>query len=100
VACIGVNCDYTGSARNPPESFRGDVAETMRSHDANLVTVISSVPSIELFDQLGLGAVPAVYVFDREGNQVKRFDNDNADAEFTYEKDVVPFVETLLGAAE
>jgi thiol-disulfide isomerase/thioredoxin len=100
VVCIGFNADYTGSQKAPPESFREPVAKMMKSHDADLLTVISNVPSIELFDSLELGAVPAVYVFDQAGNQARRFDNDNAESEFTYEKDVVPFVETLLGDGE
>lgn len=100
VVCIGFNADYTGSQKAPPESFRQPVATTMQSHDANFVTVVSNVPSIELFDSLELGAVPAVYVFDQAGNQVRRFDNDNAESEFTYEKDVVPFAETLLAEGQ
>ncbi|HUG92375.1 MAG TPA: TlpA disulfide reductase family protein, partial [Planctomycetaceae bacterium] len=96
VACLGVNLDYYGSSKEPPESFRDGVRDTLKEHDADFVNVISNVPATELVDRLGFAAVPAVFVFDREGNQVKRFDNDNAGDEFTYEKDVVPFVESLL----
>ena len=45
-----------------------------------------------------LASIPAVYVFGPDGKIAKRFDNDNAKKgeDFTYAKDIVPFVEKLL----
>jgi hypothetical protein len=54
------------------------------------------VADTELWDQIDLSSVPAVYVFDQTGKEIKRFDNDNAETEFTYENDVTPLVESLL----
>jgi thiol-disulfide isomerase/thioredoxin len=96
VAGIAFNMDYTGLKKEPPESFTDEVAQTVGKYEAGIINVVSSVPDQELWEQIELSAVPAVYVFDQQGNEVKRFDNDNADTEFTYAKDVVPLVEKLL----
>jgi hypothetical protein len=44
-----------------------------------------------------LASIPAVLVFDGEGNLTKVFVDAGESAGFTYEKDVVPFVEKLIG---
>jgi thiol-disulfide isomerase/thioredoxin len=93
VTGIAFNMDYTGNKKNPPESFQDDVAETLGKYEADWIGVVCTVPDTDVWDQLGLNSVPAVFVFDQSGQQVKRF---NAESEFTYEKDVAPLVESLL----
>jgi thiol-disulfide isomerase/thioredoxin len=43
-------------------------------------------------------AVPAVFVFDRKGRRVAKFDNEDTDKPepFTYQKDIEPLVEKLV----
>ncbi|MBW3543770.1 MAG: TlpA family protein disulfide reductase [Planctomycetes bacterium] len=98
VVAIGFNTNYQGIKSEPPESFRETVRTFVESKRADFPNVLSSVPDLELYDKLGIGGPPVVYVFDREGRQAKRFDNEQGGEEFTYEKDIVPFVEALISS--
>jgi thiol-disulfide isomerase/thioredoxin len=100
VACISVSVDYTGAEEETPESLREKIAAFLDKRNATFQNVICSDPDLELYDRIDLGAVPAVYVFDREGELKKRFDNDHqeyGDEGFTYAQHIVPLVEQLVG---
>jgi thiol-disulfide isomerase/thioredoxin len=98
IACISFNTDYTGAKDEPPESFRKNVLAFLTAQKARLFNVLSSDPNEEFFDKIRLGGPPAVFVYDRGGKLVKRFDNSQVPKvpEFTYKYDVIPFVERLL----
>lgn len=98
VACISYSLDYSGRASRPPETYRDEVLQFLREQGATFDNILGTEPSdVVLIEKLELAAPPAVYVYDREGNLRKRFDNeDPAGEEFTYEGDVIPFVEQLL----
>lgn len=101
VACISMNLNYAGIKDEPPESFRDEVLAFLSKQNAHLQNVISKDPDADLFEKLDLASIPAVYVYDRKGKLVKRFDNDNIQSpsdEFTYEKDIIPLVKKLLSA--
>ncbi len=75
--------------------------EFLSKHQAiGLLNVISSDPSEDLYNKIHLGGPPAVFVYDQSGKLAKRFDNSQAPKtpEFTYQRDVVPFVEKLSAA--
>jgi thiol-disulfide isomerase/thioredoxin len=98
VACISFNTDYTGAKDEPPESFRDKVLAFLTTQKAHFFNVLSRDPNEEFFDKIRLGGPPAVFVYDRQGKLVKRFDNSQVPKtpEFTYKADVVPLVERLL----
>jgi len=98
VTCLSFNTDYTGAKDESPESLRGRVIKFLQSRQAQIVNVISSDPSDDFFTKIHLGGPPAVFVYDRGGKLVKRFDNSKVPKvpEFTYKNDVVPLVEKLL----
>ncbi|MEO1996356.1 MAG: TlpA disulfide reductase family protein [Planctomycetaceae bacterium] len=98
VVCISFNCDYLGIVGKPPESYRGRALKFLTKQRASFLNILSSTPSDELFDQIDLGSIPAIYVFDTSGRLAHRFDNDDRDNgdEFTYKAHVVPLVEKLL----
>lgn len=98
IGCISFNTDYTGAKDEPPESFRKNVLAFLTAQKAHFLNVLSSDPNEEFFDKIRLGGPPAVFVYDREGKLVKRFDNSQAPKvpEFTYKSDVNPLVERLL----
>ncbi len=99
VACVSVNCDYLGIQGEPPESDRDRVLEFLREKGATFDNVLSSVASDELFEKLEFASIPVVYVYGKDGTLKKRFDNEEGlygDEGFTYQKDVIPFVEGLL----
>ena len=102
VACISFNTDYTGAKDEPPESFRKNVLAFLTTQQAHLFNVLSSDPNEEFFDKIRLGGPPAVFVYDRQGKLVKRFDNSQVPKvpEFTYKHDVIPLVERLLSQTD
>jgi len=98
VVCISFNTDFSGAKDEPPESFRKRVQEFLTARKARLFNVLSSDPSEEFYTKIRLGGPPAVFVYDRQGKLVKRFDNSQVPKtpELTYKNDVVPLVERLL----
>lgn len=98
VRCFSFNTDYSGAKDEPAESFRPQVLKFLTKQKADLINVISSDPSEEFYSKIKLGGPPAVFVYNREGNLAKRFDSSSGSTsgEFTYKKDVAPFVEKLL----
>jgi thiol-disulfide isomerase/thioredoxin len=101
VRCISFDTDYSGAAREPPESFRRPVLQFLSKRAANvLLNVISSDVSEDFYNKIHLGGPPAVFVYDQSGKLVKRFDNSQVPKtpEFTYQRDVVPLVKQLLAA--
>ncbi len=98
VVCIGVNCDYAGVRRKPPEFYRERVTKILNDKAAKIVNVMCTQPADELFVELKIDSIPAVFVYDRDGRLASTFDNrTNKNAEFTYPGDVLPAVERLVG---
>lgn len=98
LACLSASCDYAGIKSKPPESYRDRVLEFLTKQNATFQNVLLNVESDALFASIDLASIPAVIVFGPDGKIVKRFDNDDPTGagDFTYTKDVVPFVEGLL----
>ncbi len=75
--------------------------EFLSKRGANeLLNVISSDQNEDFYNKIHLGGPPAVFVYDRNGKLVHRFDNSQVPKtpELTYQHDVVPLVEKLLAA--
>ena len=98
LVCMSASCDFAGIKGMPPESYKDQVLEFLTKQEAKFPNVLLSDESDALFEKLDLASNPAVYVFGRDSQIAKRFDNDNAKKgeDFTYEKDIVPFVEKLI----
>jgi hypothetical protein len=97
VICMSLSCDYAGIKSKPPEFYRERVENFLLKQGAEFENLLSSVPSEDLFEKMGLSSIPAVYVYGRDGKLVKRFDNEEAKTEednFTY-ADVTKLVEQL-----
>jgi thiol-disulfide isomerase/thioredoxin len=98
LACLSLACDYSGVKDKPPEYYKERILKFLTKQGATFQNLIATVPSDELYDQMQLTSIPAVYVFGRDGKLAKRFDNEKAENEednFTY-KDVTKLVEELL----
>ena len=98
LVCVSVSCDFVGIKGKPPESYQDRVLDFLMKQEATFPNVLLNVEPDVLFEKLDLASNPAVFVFGRDGELAKRFDNDHAKKgeDFTYEKDVLPFVEKLL----
>ena len=99
VVCVSVNLNYEGLPDRSPASYREPVHAFLVKQGAAFENVICTDPSDELFARLELASIPAVMVFDREGQLAKRFDNDTqeyGEKGFKYPDHVVPLVERLI----
>ncbi len=97
VACISYSTDYSGRASMPPDAYRKKVLLYLVEQGATFDNILGTDDPDELHRRLDLAAIPAVYVYDRQGNLCRRFDNTDPDSdEFTYEADVIPLVQELL----
>jgi thiol-disulfide isomerase/thioredoxin len=98
VVCMSVSVDYDGIPNKPPEAYRERVLKFLTKKNATLENILLNTPADDWYTDVDLAAIPAVFVFGRDGKLVKRFDNDNIDPSeegFTYE-DVNGLVEELL----
>lgn len=96
VVAISFDVDYAGIKNKPPAFYRERVLEFLGSQPENKVLHrMCTTAADELFTELKLDTIPAIYVFGRDGAILKRFDNEGV----SYEKQVIPFVGNLVTAA-
>lgn len=88
VACISLSLDYIGLGK--PEDQAPQVLKFLREQGATFDNVLSSDDSDTLLARLKLPSIPAVFIYDRQGQLHKRLEN-----EFSY-RDVEPIVAELL----
>lgn len=87
VACVSLSFDYEGLDK--PEEVKPRVLEFLQSQGATFENLMSNEESDVLYRKFKLGAVPAVFVYGRDGQLRKRFDNEkatNKSEAFTYEQ--------------
>lgn len=87
LACISLSFDYDGIGR--PEDVQEKVRAFLEGEQATFDNVLSTDESDTLYRKFKLVSVPAVFVYDRDGTLVKRFDNEDAATKaeaFTYEQ--------------
>jgi thiol-disulfide isomerase/thioredoxin len=99
VACISVNIDYTGLEDQPPEASQEKVLTFLRQQQATFQNVISSDPDQVVLSTLQVSSIPAVLVYDRQGELRKQFvnqDGEYGDEGFEYQADIIPVVDRLL----
>ncbi len=99
VVCISVSLDFDGVGNDPDQAAIDNVLDFLAKKKAKFTNFILNEDPEKLYEELDLAAIPAVYVFDRQGKQIKRFDNDNdeyGDEGFTYEDHIFPLVGELM----
>ena len=85
VACVSLSFDYEGIGKAEEQSPR--VLDFLREQMATFDNVLSSEESDVLYRKFSLSAVPAVFVYNQQGELAQRFDNEEAKTEaeaFTY----------------
>jgi thiol-disulfide isomerase/thioredoxin len=87
VACISLSFDFEGIGK--PEDVQPDVLNFLKKQQATFDNVLCSEESDTLRKKMQLASIPAVYVYDREGN-AKRFEGEEA------YKEVPALVEKLI----
>lgn len=79
VACISLSFDYEGIGK--PEDVVPAVKDFLVKQGATFDNVVSSDDSETLYKKMKLASVPAVYVFNQQGELAKRFDNEMIEKE-------------------
>jgi thiol-disulfide isomerase/thioredoxin len=97
IVCIGVSLDYDGRRTRPPQHYQSEVDEFLHSVQASFDNYISTTPSDDVYSMVDIPSIPAVLVFDAQGNLVRKFVDGGATAGFSYERDVAPLVSQLAG---
>ncbi|MDB5346455.1 MAG: thiol-disulfide oxidoreductase [Schlesneria sp.] len=103
VVCISFDCDYIGAKNKAVGYYRERVLKQLTSqHAVKLINGMSTTAADELFQQLDIDSIPAVYVYDRTGKLSKRFDNrtpaGDSEEGISYEKQIDPLVADLVKA--
>ena len=96
VRCVAVDLDYDGRKSRPPNYYEERVIAFLESVQASGFPIfISETPSDDVFAATKLISIPAVLIYDENGTLVKSFVDAGPDAGFSYQEDVVPYVEQL-----
>ena len=100
IVCISFNVDYVGIKNKGADYYRPRVEEFLKKENASFTNILCTTESDKVFEALELSSIPAVYVYDAEGKLAQRFDDsmldDGEEEAFTYEKDINPFLKSLL----
>ena len=98
VVAISFDVDYAGIKNKPAEFYRERVLKFLGSQlENNVLHRMCTTPAEDLFNEIKLDSIPAVYVYGRDGIPLKRFDGSNSEGEgVSYIKQVTPFVFNLL----
>lgn len=96
--CVSANIDFDGRRTRPPESYEPKVSEFLEQQKAELRNFLCTTPSDQVYEKLKIPSIPAVLVFDAQGKEVARFVDAGETLGFTYQKDVIPFVEKMLAS--
>lgn len=97
-ACLSVNCDYDGIEGKPPAYYRPGVEEFLKGQEGAdcFEHVLLADPLLDFMDAAKLNSTPAMFLYDRNGKLVRRFENDGSENdEFTIHE-VAGAVQELL----
>lgn len=105
VVCISYDCDFIGAKNKPVAYYRERVLKFLESAGAKtLINTMSTIAADELFVQIDVDSIPAVYVYDQSGKLAKRFDNRTpaspTEEGISYETQIGPLVSDLVKAAQ
>ncbi len=98
VVAISFDIDYAGIKNKPPAYYRERVLKFLGSQsESKVLHRMCDTAAEDLFTEIKLDSIPAVYVYGRDGTLAKRFDGSNSSGEeVSYVKQVIPFVDGLV----
>lgn len=99
VTCLSVNVDYDGRKTKPAETYRPRVQAFLTSTGATFENYLCETPSDEVFSALQVASIPAVLVYDKDGQRVRTFTDSGDDIGFSYADDIAPLVRSLVTPA-
>lgn len=97
VTCIGVSVDYDGRKSRPPESYTEKVGGFLSAFGAEFANYLCNTPSDDVFAAVDLPSIPAVLIYDANGQLIKRFVDAGDTIGFSYDADIIPYVQKIAG---
>jgi len=101
VVCISFSCDYQGIKSKPPQFYQERVLKFLTKQKANFKNLLSTTEADEVYEQMGVNSIPAVFVYGPDGKLSRKFDSESGEGgeeePFTY-KDVTLLVEQLVSS--
>jgi thiol-disulfide isomerase/thioredoxin len=98
VSCIAVSADYEGLEGRSVESYRDRVMNFLRKQNSICTNILLSTDTETLFrEKIQQQSLPAVFVYDQQGQLAGQFPDPRDPGEFTYRDQILPLVEKLLG---
>ncbi len=98
IVCGSVSLDYYGGETEVPADVLASVRKFLEEQNAKIANFISLDGDEATMKKVGVAAIPAVMVFDRDGKLAKVFKNDDGEFGkdgFGYEKDIIPYLDQL-----
>ncbi len=96
VTCLSVNVDYDGRKSKPAETYRSRVTAFLQSSNATFDNFLCETPNEEVYAALKIVSIPAVLIYDANGNLVRTFSDTGEDRGFNYAEQIAPLVRTLV----
>ncbi len=97
LVCISASLDFDGL--NKLDDYKGPVLEFLKAKQATIDNVLFTEEDTVIYEKLKIASIPAVFVYAADGSRAKVFD-ESSGKEFTYEKDINPFVAELVAAVK
>jgi thiol-disulfide isomerase/thioredoxin len=96
VTCFSLNVDYDGRKTRPAVTYRPEVEAFLQSTKATFDNYLCETPGDDVYTALKIASIPAVLIYDANGTLVRKFTDTGKDRGFSYEKDIEPFVKSLV----
>lgn len=91
VQAISLNVDFDGDGEGPSEQLRAEIVSVLKKLNIVCENVISSDPMDDVLKDFDIFSLPAVVIYNAQGELHKRFDG-----AVNYQEQVFPEVERLL----
>lgn len=74
VTCISLSFDYDG-LRPEMDRYKEPVLNFLKEQNATFTNILSSTDDTTLYEKFDFSAIPAVFVYDQQGNLIERCEN-------------------------
>ncbi len=98
--CISANIEFDGRLTHPAGSYYSEVMRFLRAQKAKTKNFLCTTPNEDVYSAVEIDSIPAVLIFDAQGNEVRRFVDAGETLGFTYDENVIPAVREIMGAGQ
>lgn len=97
IQAISFDLDFAGIKNKPVSYYRERVLKFLGAQKENkILHRMCTKAADELFEEIQLNSIPAIYVFSRDGMLAKRFEGEGQTDGASYDSNVTPFVKQLI----